>query len=158
MGRLPIAGTVALTQSFHGSGYAGGSSWGLGLDFAPRPQGTTMAARSIASGVVKNVYASGCGVYVVVDHTTTTADTYYCHLVTGSPANYSITAGKALYEGQPLGTVGNTGVSTGVHLHLALIQGDVFGLRGRDPTRTGCNVSGADWVVGREYQYLADPC
>lgn len=158
VGRLPVAGTVALSQSFHGSGYAGGNSWGLGLDFAPRPQGTTMAARSIASGVVKNVYASGCGVYVVVDHTTTTADTYYCHLVTGSPGTYGMAAGKALYEGQPLGTVGNTGVSTGVHLHLALIQGDVFGLRGRDPTRTGCTIAGGNWTVGREYQYLADPC
>ncbi|WP_146009565.1 peptidoglycan DD-metalloendopeptidase family protein [Deinococcus planocerae] len=158
VGRLPVAGTVALSQSFHGSGYAGGSSWGLGLDLAPRPLGTTMAARSIASGVVKNVYSSGCGVYVVVDHTTTTADTYYCHLVTGSPAGYGMAAGKALYEGQPLGTVGNTGVSTGVHLHLALIQGDVFGLRGRDPTRTGCTIAGGNWTVGREYQYLADPC
>ncbi|BDP40762.1 hypothetical protein DAETH_07310 [Deinococcus aetherius] len=158
VGRLPIAGTVALSQSFHGSGYAGGSSWGLGLDFAPRPQGTTMAARSIASGVVKNVYSSGCGVYVVVDHTTTTADTYYCHLVTGSPGTYGMAAGKALYEGQPLGTVGNTGVSTGVHLHVALIQGDVFGLRGRDPTRTGCDIASGNWTVGREYQYLADPC
>ncbi|UQN07929.1 M23 family metallopeptidase [Deinococcus sp. QL22] len=157
VGRLPYQGIAALTDTFHGTGMASGYSWGIGLDFGPRPRDVAKAARAISSGVVKNVYQSGCGVYLKVDHTTTTADTYYCHLETGSPASYGITDGKPVSEGQAMGLIGSTGAAA-KHLHIALIQGDVYGFRGRDPTRAGCNIYSNNWVLLREYEFVANPC
>lgn len=84
-----------------------------GLDFA-QPIGTAMP--SCADGVVAaKGYSGVLGFYIVIGH----ADgmyTGYCH--SGNPSNLSL--GATVTRGQTILYVGNTGQSTGPHLHLTL--------------------------------------
>jgi murein DD-endopeptidase MepM/ murein hydrolase activator NlpD len=68
------------------------------------------------TGTVRtNAYqASGAGYYVVIHGVITGTDFVYMHLQTASSAP----AGTAVYAGQPIGKVGNTGASEGCHLHF----------------------------------------
>ena len=68
------------------------------------------------TGQVKvNAYqASGAGYYVVIHGAVTGTDFVYMHLQAASPAP----AGTNVYAGQQIGRVGNTGASTGCHLHF----------------------------------------
>ncbi|QJU54235.1 M23 family metallopeptidase [Herbiconiux sp. KACC 21604] len=99
-----------------------GSTNHKGVDFTPG-QGTPIGA--IASGVVSKVVRSdggGLGVYVVVDHVIDGEEvsSWYGHMLTGSP---TVSEGQAVVVGQQLGSVGNTGTSTGAHLHLEIHVG-----------------------------------
>jgi murein DD-endopeptidase MepM/ murein hydrolase activator NlpD len=90
-----------------------------GVDIGNK-RGTTVVAA--ASGVVTKV-VSGCaegktscggryGNYVVVDHPNGTS-TMYAHL-----NSVSVSVGASVSQGQKIGTLGNTGRSTGPHLHF----------------------------------------
>jgi murein DD-endopeptidase MepM/ murein hydrolase activator NlpD len=70
----------------------------------------------VETGVVSvNAYqATGAGYYVVIHGTITGTDSVYMHLKTASWAP----AGTAVYAGQQIGKVGNTGASQGCHLHF----------------------------------------
>jgi murein DD-endopeptidase MepM/ murein hydrolase activator NlpD len=96
-----------------------GSTNHKGVDFTPG-QGKPISA--VASGVVRLVNGSdngGLGVYVVVDHVIDgqNVSSWYGHMLSGSPV---VTEGQAVVVGQQLGSVGNTGTSTGAHLHLEI--------------------------------------
>jgi len=87
----------------------------LGIDFAARP-GTPV--ESVADG--KIVFAGkipGDGNVVKIKHNDryTTA---YAHL-----AKITVRAGIAIKQGQVIGTVGSTGLSTGAHLHYSFYDG-----------------------------------
>ena len=81
-----------------------------GVDF----DGTIgQSVRAAAAGAV--VYAKsedGYGNVVVIDHGNQIA-TVYAHMI-----GYSVKVGDVLARGQVLGSVGNTGFSTGPHLHF----------------------------------------
>ncbi|WP_374848775.1 peptidoglycan DD-metalloendopeptidase family protein [Herbiconiux liangxiaofengii] len=99
-----------------------GSTDHKGVDFTPG-QGTTI--QSIADGVVSTVVTSdngGLGVYVIVDHVIDgePVSSVYGHMLEGS---VQVTEGQAVKVGQALGRVGNTGTSTGAHLHLEIRLG-----------------------------------
>jgi len=99
-----------------------GSTNHKGVDFTPG-QGTPINA--IAAGVVSHVQrsdAGGLGVYVVIDHVIDgqTISSWYGHMLTGSPL---VSEGQAVLVGQPIGSVGNTGTSTGAHMHLEIHEG-----------------------------------
>lgn len=66
--------------------------------------------------------AGGYGNYVVVDHGNG-YKTWYGHMVTGSLA---VKAGDVVKQGQKLGRMGNTGRSTGTHLHFEIRTKDGF--------------------------------
>ncbi|QJU54785.1 peptidoglycan DD-metalloendopeptidase family protein [Herbiconiux sp. KACC 21604] len=94
-----------------------GSTDHKGVDFTPG-QGTTIQA--IADGVVRLVQASdngGLGVYVIIDHVIDgqAISSVYGHMFTGS---VEVTEGQVVKVAQPVGKVGNTGTSTGAHLHF----------------------------------------
>ncbi|GGI42792.1 hypothetical protein GCM10010988_40810 [Cnuibacter physcomitrellae] len=94
-----------------------GSTNHKGVDFTPG-QGSPISA--IADGVVRLVQRSdqgGLGVYVVIDHVIDgqPVSSWYGHMLTGSPL---VEEGQAVKVGQQIGSVGNTGVSTGAHTHL----------------------------------------
>ena len=91
---------------------SGASSYHKGIDLAA-PQGTPIyAARS---GVVTTAtYNSSAGYYVSINHGDGFASVYM-HLT-----HYVVKAGQAVSQGQVIGYMGSTGVSTGSHLHFGI--------------------------------------
>lgn len=81
-----------------------------GLDFAA-PQGTPIYAT--ADGIIKLAgnLGNGYGNHVVVDHAFS-YETLYGHMV-----RIKVRAGQKIRRGEVIGWVGNTGKSTGPHLH-----------------------------------------
>ena len=99
---------------------SGCSSNHRGLDMAG-PQGTRVG--TIANGIVIESVptdSGGLGAHVVVEHRIDGLQvrSVYAHLVAGSPA---VKVGDEVKTGQLVGLLGNTGASTGPHLHLETI-------------------------------------
>ncbi len=82
---------------------------------------------AIAPGVVSAVVADrgGYGTHVIIDHVVNgqKIQSTYAHMIAGSP---TVVAGQTVTVGQTLGFVGNTGASTGAHLHLGISIGGSF--------------------------------
>lgn len=73
-------------------------------------------------GVIKKAeYNSSYGHHVIVDHTSTGYSTVYAHL-SEIPSN--IRPGTAVERGEAIGVSGNTGRSTGPHLHYEVRDAD----------------------------------
>lgn len=106
----------------------------MGIDIAPVPAGSTgRPIYAVASGVVETtrsdsyagdkrpgVLKGHTGNGVLVSHAGN-VKTYYGHM----SAIY-VKAGQKIKAGQKLGTMGNTGNSTGVHLHLGVLVNGEF--------------------------------
>lgn len=101
----PVAGCVK-TQGLHGS-YSTAVDWGC-------PIGTTVA--SAAAGTVirasESGYNGGYGEVVIISHPNGT-QSIYAHL-----SRIDVVNGQKVSQGQVLGATGNTGRSTGPHLHF----------------------------------------
>lgn len=83
-----------------------------GIDLAA-PLGTPV--RAVADGAVAKVNRSpldAAGLYVIVRHPDGRASSY-CHL-----SEIAVAEGEPVEQGCRLGAVGNTGQSTGPHLHF----------------------------------------
>jgi len=100
----------------------GCSSNHQGVDFAP---GLGAPIQAIADGVVREAVNSdtGLGVHLVIDHVIDgqLVTSVYGHQLPGS---LRVKAGDPVKVGQQLGQVGNTGASTGPHLHLEIRMAD----------------------------------
>jgi murein DD-endopeptidase MepM/ murein hydrolase activator NlpD len=128
--RLPPQPTVSATPHGTGNwvwpvgGYISQGYWELhrAIDIATRHGDLVMAADA---GTV--VYAewgwAGYGNLVVVDHGNGFRS-YYGHLY-----GFYVDVGEQVERGQPLGALGNTGLSTGPHLHFEIREDGVL----RDP-------------------------
>lgn len=96
----------------------GCSSNHKGLDFVPG-EGTPITA--IAGGVVRVALdsPSGWGTHVIIDHEIggQRVSSLYAHMQAGS---VSLAPGQSIAVGTQIGTVGNTGMSTGPHLHFEI--------------------------------------
>jgi len=100
----------------------------MGTDFVPG-YGTPIYA--VADGVVKehDIQSWGLGNSVVISHDVKglAFDSVYGHMATGSVV---VEAGQEVKVGDLIGLVGNTGSSTGAHLHFEIhlngIQVDPF--------------------------------
>jgi murein DD-endopeptidase MepM/ murein hydrolase activator NlpD len=99
----PVPG-ARLTQRLHGHN---------GVDFGT-PRGTPVhAAANGTVIIVRNTgWNGGYGNYIVVTHPNGT-QTLYAHLT-----NAIVAPGQAVTQGQTIGYSGNTGKSTGAHLHF----------------------------------------
>ncbi len=99
----PVPGSVR-SQGIHGYN---------GVDLAA-PAGTAVRAAAAGQVIVArgSGWNGGYGLYVVVKHPNGT-QTLYAHL-----SSLSIAAGDSVVAGQTIGGVGNTGRSTGNHLHF----------------------------------------
>ena len=112
----PIASSARMSSGF---GYrihpvTGKSQFHKGMDFAA-PIGTPIYAPG--NGVVTfSGWGTGYGRYVEVDHGNGTV-TRYAH----TSANY-VNVGDTVYANQQIAAVGNTGRSTGAHLHYEVRQ------------------------------------
>lgn len=94
---------------------AGASSNHQGIDLAPG-LGTPIVAA--VDGIVTTVQpadAGGLGVHVIVEHPSLGVRTVYGHALGGS---VSVEVGQQVHAGTQLAAVGNTGTSTGPHLHF----------------------------------------
>jgi len=99
----PIPGAVR-TQGLHGYN---------GVDYGA-PIGTPIYAVAGGEVIVSRVsgYNGGYGLYVVVKHPNGT-QTLYAHL-----SRVAVSMGTSVAQGEVIGYVGNTGRSTGPHLHF----------------------------------------
>jgi murein DD-endopeptidase MepM/ murein hydrolase activator NlpD len=99
---------------------AGCSTFHKGADLVP---GLGTPIHAIANGVVTSISAtdsSGLGVYAVIEHTIggQVVSSLYGHMVPGS---LQLHVGESVAIGQQVGNVGNTGQSTGAHLHFEIL-------------------------------------
>lgn len=80
------------------------------------PNGTSVLASASGEVIISRSYGynGGYGQYIVVRHPNGT-QTLYAHL----SQNY-VFAGETVVQGQVIGAVGNTGRSTGAHLHFEI--------------------------------------
>ncbi len=97
---------------------AGCSTQHSGVDFTP---GYGTPVHAIADGVVVARPMSGWGSYVVIEHEVDGQTVYsgYAHMVSGS----TVPVGTVVARGDVIGRVGNTGESSGAHLHFSIILG-----------------------------------
>lgn len=93
-----------LSQGIHG--------WN-GVDIAA-PSGSGVFAAAAGNVIVSRVggWNGGYGNYVVIDHGNG-VQTLYAHM-----SSISVSVGESVSRGQGIGGVGNTGQSTGYHLHF----------------------------------------
>ena len=110
---MPITGTVRATSEF-------GPRWGrlhAGIDLVS----DTKVIVAAADGVVTHTgpWIGNGGQTVYIDHGGG-VHTEYLHLVVGS---IKVRVGDRVTAGQPIATMGNTGVSYGAHLHFGVMTG-----------------------------------
>lgn len=98
---------------------AGCSTNHSGVDWTP---GLGTPVEAIADGVVVSMPMSDWGVYVVIQHVIDGQTVYsgYAHLQRGS----NVAIGTVVTRGDVIGRVGNTGPTSGTHLHFSIIVGD----------------------------------
>ncbi len=120
MGAVKAAGNTgdgSFSGSFANPAPSGRLSQGVhgwnGVDLSA-PQGSAINAAAAGTVIVSRVggWNGGYGNYVVIDHGNG-VQTLYAHMSTGA-----VSVGESVARGQNIGTVGNTGQSTGYHLHF----------------------------------------
>ena len=84
-----------------------------GIDMACN-QGTPIYATRAGTVTVASYQAGGAGYYVSINHLDGFAS-IYMHMT-----NYVVSAGQSVSQGQLIGYVGSTGLSTGPHLHFGI--------------------------------------
>lgn len=107
----PLSGTIMLTSSF-------GPRWGRmhnGIDITnqKKSKAPILAAQD---GIVLEAYYNrgGYGNLIILDHGQG-IHTYYAHL-----SSIEVKEGQAVKQGETIGYMGNTGHSTGYHLHFEI--------------------------------------
>ena len=124
----PFTVGVPISSGFGYRSCSGCSTYHQGLDFNPG-EGTPIQA--IADGTVTEIggpYGS-LGVYAMIEHQIDGQRivSLYAHMLEGSSP---LSVGQQVLVGQLVGQVGNTGQSTGAHLHFGLL---VNGTEAIDP-------------------------
>jgi len=167
---IPTAGTavfqwplknVIITQYFGGTEFArrnagvyGGRPYHPGVDFgAPRgtPIYAPLAGTVRATGNTDAV--PGCwswGKWTLIDHANGLS-TLYAHQDV-----ISVTAGQRVATGEIIGYVGNTGFSTGPHLHFTVYAKDGVSVRAFNQIKTVTSCGAATTPVAATEAYL-DP-
>jgi len=84
-----------------------------GIDMAC-PQGTPIYATRAGTVTTASYQAGGAGNYVSINHGDGFAS-IYMHMT-----HYVVSAGQSVSQGQLIGYVGSTGISTGPHLHFGI--------------------------------------
>jgi len=152
---------IIITQYFGGSEFArrnpgiyGGRAYHPGVDFGA-PRGTPIYAP--LSGTVRATgntdLVPGCyswGKWILVDHANGLA-TLYAHLDT-----ISVTSGQRVTTGEIIGYTGNTGFSTGPHLHFTVYAKDGVSVRQFNEIKTVTACGPASTPVAATEAYL-DP-
>jgi len=111
----------------------------MGIDYGA-PTGTPVWA--VGDGTVRQAgWNGGCGNSVTIRHRNG-LETLYCHL-----SSVAVSAGKPVSQKQVIGAVGSTGLSTGPHLHYAVLRGGAYMNPGQLKVPRDAPVK-ADWLPG----------
>lgn len=115
----PVTGYV-ITSPFGNreSPTAGASTYHQGVDFSLSEGSPIYASR--AGTVTTATYSNSCGNYVTISH----GDGFssiYMHMLRSC-----VSTGQTVSQGQVIGYVGNTGISTGPHLHFGISAGGTY--------------------------------
>lgn len=111
---LSVSWRFTSPYGYRADPFTGVRSFHTGIDMAA-PQGT--AVKATMSGTVSAVgYTNVYGNYVIIRHEGG-YQTLYAHL-----QSYSVKMGQKLNQGQRIGALGNTGYSTGPHLHFSVYK------------------------------------
>ena len=118
---FPVVGEAFTSSGFGWRLHPVVGTWLMhaGRDFAA-PEGAPVVA-SLSGTVVSSGLAGGYGITVVLEHDSPKRRTLYGHL-----SEIYVKAGQTVQQGEVIGRVGSTGLSTGPHLHFELRrpQGD----------------------------------
>jgi len=106
----PAQGYISSGYGYRTNPFSGTPRLHAGLDIAG--SGDILAAQS--GTVVAATSHSGWGNYVRIDHGNG-LETLYAHMANGS---IPVSVGDTVTQGQTIGTMGQTGSATGVHLHF----------------------------------------
>jgi murein DD-endopeptidase MepM/ murein hydrolase activator NlpD len=113
----PVSGTVTSSFGYRTAPTAGASTYHEGIDIGA-PAGSVVGAAD--GGKVSSCgYNKTKGYYVKISHGNGRYTEYF-HL-----EGFCVSKGQAVAAGQEIGRVGSTGVSTGPHLHFAVIESGV---------------------------------
>lgn len=117
--RWPFPYAVPISSGFgeRSAPCRGCSSYHQGLDFTP---GSGTPIYAIADGVVlQSEFSGGFGQHAIIEHVINgqRITSSYAHMTGGSSP---LVVGQQVLVGDFVGTVGDTGVSTGAHLHLEI--------------------------------------
>jgi len=104
----------------------GGRRMHTGTDIGA-PMGTSVVA-ALAGRVAIAEALGGYGLTVVLQHEEGTIETLYAHL-----SEILVRPGEKIEQGEVIGLVGSTGVSTGPHLHFEIRELTADGWRHLDP-------------------------
>ena len=116
----PVSGyTISSPFGYRKSPTAGASTNHKGVDMAC-PSGTPIYATRAGTVTVASYQAGGAGYYVSINHGDGFAS-IYMHMT-----RYVVSKGQSVTQGQLIGYVGSTGISTGPHLHFGVSYGGPY--------------------------------
>lgn len=115
---LTVSGRISSYFGYRSAPTAGASFYHKGIDIAV-PVGTGVIA-SKGGTVITASYSSSAGNYVAISHGGGVY-TYYMHC-----SSLKVRVGQRVSRGQKIALSGNTGISTGPHLHFAVFAGGSY--------------------------------
>jgi murein DD-endopeptidase MepM/ murein hydrolase activator NlpD len=154
---FPLIGDAPLTSTFGWRMHPvlGYLRMHAGQDFGA-PEGTPVVA-ALSGRVVSSGLAGGYGLAVEIEHQRPLRRTLYGHL-----SELYVKTGEIVRQGEVVGRVGSTGLSTGPHLHFELRQPAQGGWVAMDPGELdpGGGIKGRDAIallMGQLLQSLERP-
>ncbi len=111
---LPTTGTFTSRFGYRNNPFTGNREFHYGLDMANSIGTPIYSARQ--GNVIKTGNTSGYGKYIIISHGNG-FQTLYAHL-----NEILVTEGKQVPQGYKIAEMGNTGYSTGSHLHFAVYK------------------------------------
>jgi murein DD-endopeptidase MepM/ murein hydrolase activator NlpD len=114
----PCGGRFLSGFGYRANPFHGGSEFHQGIDFAA-PIGTPVYATGDGVVITADDRESGYGNQIEINHGSGYV-TKYAHL-----SAYRVQVGDSVARGQLIGLIGNTGYSTGPHLHYEVIRNGV---------------------------------
>lgn len=116
----PVSGyTITSPFGYRKAPTKGASTYHQGIDMAC-PSGTPIYASRGGTVTKASYQAGGAGYYVSISHGDGFAS-IYMHMT-----RYVVSSGQSVTQGQLIGYVGSTGISTGPHLHFGISYGGSY--------------------------------
>ena len=112
------------------------------------PRGSAEPIYPVANGIVSSIYTDSAGAKIVTVNHNISGQNYtsqYVHLSSYAPDLY---VGKPVTINDYLGFMGRTGIATGVHLHLAVVDCNIF-----DANDANCSTLNGFFRYGRTRYY-----